>query len=278
MSWQKEITEKGAALLSGAIGTSFYLSKITVGSGTTDEDLTKQVALLNEKATATSVRIYKNENSSNITFELKNKNVSEEFKLQQIGIWAKQNEDDDDILYMICQDTSETPTVIKTASESPGYTYAATINISVGSATVINVTATEAGTVKYDEVFDEDGYYIGSKIKAEDISNDFMTHNSDDSFCEARLLTVHKQGNVISGKVAISGSFGEASGNDLKWTINSKYKPKQGIVICQCMTIGTQGSQPNAEIGCFIGDDQLELVTGGLYDYEGIVLSFSYIC
>lgn len=115
-------------------------------------------------------------------------------------------------------------------------------------------------------------------LKVEDISNDFMTHNSDDSFCEARLLTVHKQGNVISGKVAISGSFGEASGNDLKWTINSKYKPKQGIVICQCMTIGTQGTQPNAEIGCFIGDDQLELVTGGLYDYEGIVLSFSYIC
>lgn len=115
-------------------------------------------------------------------------------------------------------------------------------------------------------------------LNVEDISNDFMTHNSDDSFCEARLLTVHKQGNVISGKVAISGSFGEASGNDLKWTINSKYKPKQGIVICQCMTIGTQGSQPNAEIGCFINGDQLELVTGGLYVYEGIVLSFTYIC
>lgn len=165
MSWHSVLTERGASLLAASIGTSFYLTKISLGCGITTEDLTKQTSLLNEKATATSVKIYNSGNSSNVTFELKNKVINEEFELQQIGIWAKQNESDDDILYMIIQDDSEKPTTIKSAIDSPGYTYAATINIVVGNSNIINATATEAGTVKYDEVFDKNGMYIGSKLK-----------------------------------------------------------------------------------------------------------------
>lgn len=169
MSWESKLTEKGEALLASAINASFFLTKVTLGSETTD-DLYNMVALTDEKATATSLKLYCDGNKSVVTFELKNTDIVTAFKVQQIGIWAKQTEADEDSLYMILQDDSDEPTTIKSAADSPGYTYAASVNIVVGSSSVQTVSADEAGNAKYDEVFDENGMFIGDKLKESVIS------------------------------------------------------------------------------------------------------------
>lgn len=278
MSWHSVLTERGASLLAASIGTSFYLTKISLGCGITTEDLSKQTSLINEKATATSVKIYSNENSSNVTLELKNKAINEEFELQQIGIWAKQNESDDDILYMIVQDDSENPTTIKSAIDSPGYTYAATINIVVDNSSIVNATVTEAGTAKYDDVFDDDGFFHNSKIKIEDISSEFITSEKQHTFAAITKICVSKQGKCISGSITIEGGdLDMAFGEDSQWTIANDYKPKEGFRVLQTCAFENNVLLTNNTASAYIENGTLNIHVKEI-NTRKLIVSFSYIC
>jgi hypothetical protein len=114
----------------------------------------------------------------------------------------------------------------------------------------------------------------------EDISSDFMTHNVNDSFVRVENISVFKQGNVVVGSCSVVGDFEEASGADLLWTINDKYKPLQSVFVCQGIMVNSEGAY------CEINQPVVVINNGVLYVSDTglgapcikIEVSFSYIC
>ena len=95
------VTNKGRELLSRALASKgkFIITATALGAGAYSGNLRECEELVDKKLDLILMGVYSEKGSTKITVGITNKNVSESFRIAEIGIYAKLEEDTESILY-----------------------------------------------------------------------------------------------------------------------------------------------------------------------------------
>ena len=119
-TWASVVTDKGVALQAKQInGTTINFTRIVSGTGSVQlVNLKEQSAVTDIKHSLSMESVKMGDKQYTITVLLSNTDVTESYKLSQIGFYAN-DPDEGEILFAIAQ--IDTPKSIPTNANSPGY-------------------------------------------------------------------------------------------------------------------------------------------------------------
>lgn len=118
--WKESaITNKGNELLNEMMaGRNFVLTRAIGGSGLVEaSELAGQTALVNPKQQLSIVEERTDSAGKNIEIQVFNKGVTEEYPIQQVGVYGKLEGDEEDVLVLLMQDKNH----VTVPAESEGY-------------------------------------------------------------------------------------------------------------------------------------------------------------
>lgn len=137
--WTAVITSAGLGLLADVQGRVFNFTRAQCGAGYVDVlELKNQTAVSDFKKNLGITSISTEENVTKLRLQLSNTSIATSFNLYQIGVFAKLDNDPEDVLFMIIQ--ADTPDYIPSESESPNFVNDYLVNVIVGNADSVSGT------------------------------------------------------------------------------------------------------------------------------------------
>ena len=190
MSWTNAVvTDAGQALQASLAGTGkgFSFTRAASGAGVAAGDLAAQTALTDERQ-ALSLQPAQTLAGAKIRLQavLSNNGLQTGYTMHQLGIFAKAEDSETEVLYAIAQD--ETGDAIPAAASAPGFSVDWTYIVGYGNAGQVTVTLDPAGVVDFGSVgqpggvagLDENGKVPGTQLPAMDYAPSEHTHAADD--------------------------------------------------------------------------------------------------
>lgn len=139
--WTSVITNAGKNLLSYISEQHLVITKAECGDTRTEGGLEELTGIQNPK----DMVLYPSQSiESNLQFRitLSNQNILTGFSLYQIGIYAKLENQEDDVLFMVIQAAENQPDIIPSNEESPNYVNDYVVRLIVTNANQITVQVT----------------------------------------------------------------------------------------------------------------------------------------
>lgn len=139
--WTSVITNAGKNLLSYISEHHLVITKAKCGDTRTEGSLEELTDIQNPK----DMVLYPSQSiESNLQFRitLSNKNILTGFSLYQIGIYAKLEHQEDDVLFMVIQAAENQPDIIPSNQESPNYVNDYVVRLIVANTNQITVQVT----------------------------------------------------------------------------------------------------------------------------------------
>ncbi len=139
--WTSVITNAGKNLLSYISEQHIVITKAQCGGTRTEGNLEELTDIQNPK----DMVLYPPqsiENNLQFRITLSNQNISTGFSLYQIGIYAKLEKQEDDVLFMVIQATENQPDIIPSNQESPNYVNDYVVRLIVANTDQITVQVT----------------------------------------------------------------------------------------------------------------------------------------
>ena len=140
--WTSVITNAGKNLLSYISEQHLVITKAVCGDTRTEDSLEELTDIQNPK----DMVLYPSQSiESNLQFRitLSNQNILTGFSLYQIGIYAKLENQEDDVLFMVIQAAENQPDIIPSNQESPNYVndYVVRLSVAHTNQSTVPVTA-----------------------------------------------------------------------------------------------------------------------------------------
>ena len=139
--WTSVITNAGKNLLSYISEQHLVITKAECGDTRTEGSLEELTGIQNPK----DMVLYPSQSiESNLQFRitLSNQNILTGFSLYQIGIYAKLENQEDDVLFMVIQAAENQPDIIPSNQESPNYVNDYVVRLIVANTNQITVQVT----------------------------------------------------------------------------------------------------------------------------------------
>lgn len=139
--WTSVITNAGKNLLSYISEQHLVITKAVCGDTRTEDSLEELTDIQNPK----DMVLYPSQSiESNLQFRitLSNQNILTGFSLYQIGIYAKLENQEDDVLFMVIQAAENQPDIIPSNQESPNYVNDYVVRLIVANTNQITVQVT----------------------------------------------------------------------------------------------------------------------------------------
>ena len=139
--WTSVITNEGKNLLSYISEQHLVITKAVCGDTRTEGSLEELTDIQNPK----DMVLYPSQSiESNLQFRitLSNQNILTGFSLYQIGIYAKLENQEDDVLFMVIQAAENQPDIIPSNQESPNYVNDYVVRLIVANTDEITVQVT----------------------------------------------------------------------------------------------------------------------------------------
>ena len=139
--WTSVITNAGKNLLSYISEQHLVITKAVCGDTRTKDSLEELTDIQNPK----DMVLYPSQSiESNLQFRitLSNQNILTGFSLYQIGIYAKLENQEDDVLFMVIQAAENQPDIIPSNQESPNYVNDYVVRLIVANTNQITVQVT----------------------------------------------------------------------------------------------------------------------------------------
>lgn len=139
--WTSVITNAGKNLLSYISEQHLVITKAVCGDARTEDSLEELTDIQNPK----DMVLYPSQSiESNLQFRitLSNQNILTGFSLYQIGIYAKLENQEDDVLFMVIQAAENQPDIIPSNQESPNYVNDYVVRLIVANTNQITVQVT----------------------------------------------------------------------------------------------------------------------------------------
>lgn len=139
--WTSVITNAGKNLLSHISEQHIVITKAECGDTRTEGGLEELTGIQNPK----DMVLYPSQSiESNLQFRitLSNQNILTGFSLYQIGIYAKLENQEDDVLFMVIQAAENQPDIIPSNQESPNYVNDYVVRLIVANTNQITVQVT----------------------------------------------------------------------------------------------------------------------------------------
>ena len=119
---------------------------------------------------------------------------------------------------------------------------------------------------------------ISKFLTAEDISDSYIDSHIENSMVNATEIKVCKAGFIVNGRILIEGSFPEASGEDLEWTIDSSYVPTIGNMNLSVIPYSDAGAiMPSDRCSAYLSDGKIHIEPHS-YDFTSVAVFINYIC
>lgn len=153
--WEKGVmTAKGNALLTKLhSGTTLSLTRAVTGAGAvTSDEIRNLTAIPDERQTlAFSTKSYPKDGQVAVPLKLTNSNVTEEYKMTCVGIYAM-DPDEGEILYMAAKTAVNEEITVPTPAENPSFTYVWTFYVKYGQADSVTITVDPSASVTVEEM------------------------------------------------------------------------------------------------------------------------------
>ena len=118
---------------------------------------------------------------------------------------------------------------------------------------------------------------INAYVQRENISDSFIESHTENSMLNVSNVNAYKSSGVVAGSVEITGSFPEASGEDLEWTINNLYVPLINFVDLNVIPKSSTGTiLPSDLCSAYICDGKL-VICPHQYGFDTITICFNYM-
>ena len=153
--WEKGVmTAKGNALLTKLhSGTTLSLTRAVTGAGAvTSDELRNLTAIPDERQTlAFSTKSHPEEGQVAVPLRLTNSNVTEEYKITCVGIYAM-DPDEGEILYTVAKTAVNEEVTVPTLADNPSFAYVLTFYVKYGQADSVTITVDPSAAVTVEEM------------------------------------------------------------------------------------------------------------------------------
>ena len=220
-TWNEAIiTKKGIALLTKLhSGTTLSLTRAVAGAGSVaHNDLQYQTAVTDERQEMTfSTKSYPEEGTCAIPLRLRNIDVTEEYNVTQIGVYAF-DPDEGEILYLIAQASDGVGTNVPTAAEMPTYASVWTFNVLYGQADDVTIVVDPAAAATVEEIQAIIDAHTGDTDNPHDVTAEQLglgnVDNTRDSVKHVAFASESGEARKLKNSMVIRLNGGRTEGTD----------------------------------------------------------------